>query len=227
MTKEELYDKIGYYINRYHRGRFSKERLLGDFQHDLFLKLHTRLDSMTDGLIKRAAYYHPLDRRGSVYNRRTDGMRREVVMPEYYDPAGEVTVYEEVPYEDSGLYFVVFINGESRRFKSVEDISEFTGVGRTAIYNAINRGLVGRYTNRKLSHIKSIEKMLTNPFNGSKTIIKKSITEAQWEKRTDHEDFELEDYNEFYKIYLHKESKESWLIKLKEQKFNPYLQNES
>ena len=36
-----------------------------------------------------------------------------------------------------------------------------------------------------------------NPFNGNKLAVKKTITESQWDKRIDHEDFELDDFNEY------------------------------
>lgn len=72
------------------------------------------------------------------------------------------------------------------------------------------------YYNKKI-------KMINNPLNGNKVQIKKSIGLYQWEKRTDHEDYVLEDYNEFYRLYQHKESKEGLLVKLPAEKRNAYI----
>jgi DNA-directed RNA polymerase specialized sigma24 family protein len=68
-----------------------------------------------------------------------------------------------------------------------------------------------------------LQKMISNPIRTSTLKIVTKISEGTWEKRTDHDDFELDDYNEFYQIYKHKESGEGWLVKLKEEKINPYI----
>lgn len=63
---------------------------------------------------------------------------------------------------------------------------------------------------------KKIESMsYPNPFNGSRTIVKKRLSEAAWEKRIDHNEFELEAENEWDVLYVHKESKEGWVVKIK------------
>jgi predicted transcriptional regulator len=81
----------------------------------------------------------------------------------------------------------------------------------------ISKQLVNQYNNK-------IEAMAwINPFNGSKLEVKKTITLSQWEKRMDHEDYEVHDENEYYKLMEHKESKEGLLIRLPEHKVNPYL----
>lgn len=62
-----------------------------------------------------------------------------------------------------------------------------------------------------------------NPFNGSKLEVKKTVTESQWDRRADKDDFEEEDVNEYYHLMKHKESKEGFLIRLKISERNPYI----
>ena len=80
-------------------------------------------------------------------------------------------------------------------------------------------------TKTAVAHYTKNLEMIANPFNAHKLIIKKSITEAQWLKRIDQEDFQEEDYNEFYKLYSHKESGEGLLVKLPVEKENPYIRS--
>jgi hypothetical protein len=71
----------------------------------------------------------------------------------------------------------------------------------------VSKQLVGQY-------VKKIEEMAnyTNPFNGSRTVIKNRVSQSAWNGRKDHSDFELEDENEYLKLYVHKESHEGWLV---------------
>lgn len=70
--------------------------------------------------------------------------------------------------------------------------------------------------NNEVIKIKSVaNKMINNPFNGSRTNVKKRITESEWNKRTDKDEFELEAENEWNILYIHKQSKEGWLVKIK------------
>lgn len=64
------------------------------------------------------------------------------------------------------------------------------------------------------SYSKKIEDMAeyNNPFAGSRVVVKKRISETLWEKRTDKEEFELEDENEMIRLYVHKESGEGWIV---------------
>jgi len=62
-----------------------------------------------------------------------------------------------------------------------------------------------------------------NPFNGSRTHVTWVISEKHYEEKIDHNDYDLEDYNEYYKLYVHKESKEGLLVKLPTLKHNPYI----
>jgi len=78
----------------------------------------------------------------------------------------------------------------------------------------IDKSRVARFT-KKLQ-------MLNNPFNGSKVKITKHMSLSNWEKHGD-EDYELEDYNEFYYLYKHKESGEGLLVKVPARRTNPYI----
>lgn len=70
--------------------------------------------------------------------------------------------------------------------------------------------------NNEVIKIKNIaNKMINNPFNGSRTNVKKRIMESEWNKRTDKDEFELEAENEWNVLYIHKQSKEGWLVKIK------------
>lgn len=86
----------------------------------------------------------------------------------------------------------------------------------------ISKQLVGQY-------IKKIRDMgLNNPFHGDKTIIKKSIAQNTWEeKETNEKDkYDLHDCNEYYELYVEKESGDGLLVKLKQEKINRYLQSQ-
>lgn len=78
----------------------------------------------------------------------------------------------------------------------------------------ISNGLVTKYT-KKMT--------LINPFNGSKLKISRTITKDIWDKKTDKEDYEVEDFNEYMELYRHKESKQGLLVRLPAQKTNPYI----
>ena len=81
----------------------------------------------------------------------------------------------------------------------------------------ISKQLVNQY-------VKKIEEMAVynNPFNGSKIVCKKRVSETLWDKRKDHGDFEFEDENEMIKLFVHKESKEGWLVVVKNPKGSEY-----
>ncbi len=81
----------------------------------------------------------------------------------------------------------------------------------------ISKQLVNQY-------VKKIEEMAVynNPFNGSRIICKKRVSETVWDKRKDHDEFEFEDENEMVKLFVHKESKEGWLVVVKNPKGSEY-----
>lgn len=84
-----------------------------------------------------------------------------------------------------------------------------------------------------LYYRKQIQGMaLHNPFNGSKTKITRTITRATWNmvvtrrisgkkkkvSKYDHSEYEQEDYNEYYELWVNKESGDGLLVKLPEPK---------
>lgn len=75
--------------------------------------------------------------------------------------------------------------------------------------------LYKRYIRQSLSHMS-----LVNPFNGDKTIIKKSISERTWKEKTKEEkkEYSLHDFNEHYNLYVNNETGDGLLVKLKEEK---------
>ena len=54
---------------------------------------------------------------------------------------------------------------------------------------------------------------LLNPFNGSTIKVSRIILSDTWEGKKDKDDYELEDENEYYKLYKHKESNSGLLVK--------------
>lgn len=82
--------------------------------------------------------------------------------------------------------------------------------------------------NYKKEIIKSIKYMaLHNPFRGSRTQVKKSISQDTWDAKPKQEkqEWKMEDANEYYKLYVNSDG-EGLLIKLRQPKINPYLQNQ-
>jgi len=88
-----------------------------------------------------------------------------------------------------------------------QDIEKEIGVSKQQVFFYVN---------------KIRELMYINPFSGSKTPIKKKISQQAWARRKDHEDFEYEDEKEDVKLYVHKESGEGWLVALDEVKSSEF-----
>lgn len=80
---------------------------------------------------------------------------------------------------------------------------------------SISPTLITYYLKRLMSYI-------NNPFTDKKEK-GRSISAHQWDKLSDKEDYLLEEENEFYVLYRHKESGEGLLVKLPAQKMNPYI----
>lgn len=81
-------------------------------------------------------------------------------------------------------------------------------------------------TNKQQVHYyteKIRELMSINPFRGSTIEVNKVITENAWEKRTDQQEWEEDDSNEFYRVVVHSETKEGLLIRLRTPERNPYI----
>ncbi len=125
---------------------------------------------------------------------------------------------EPVPRTNGRAIAVEYKNGSRAFFESIRGFCRDTGCHETSVIG----WLKGRVPSRKFTHISKIEYMTTNPFAGNKLKVTKVITQNQWDKRADHDDFEEDDYNEFYRLMKHK-SGEGWLIRLPEQATNPYI----
>lgn len=85
----------------------------------------------------------------------------------------------------------------------------------------ISEQLVSYYKKQIQSCLKMAD--LRNPFNGSKLKVTRRVSLKTWQEKIDHSDYDLEDENEYYAIYKHKESEEGLLIRLPDQKVNPYI----
>lgn len=92
---------------------------------------------------------------------------------------------------------------------TIPQMAEEVGVSTATII------LYKRHIRQSLSHMS-----LVNPFNGDKTIIKKSISERTWKDKTKEEkqEYSLHDFNEHYNLYVSKETGDGLLVKLKEEK---------
>lgn len=69
----------------------------------------------------------------------------------------------------------------------------------------VNKSTVNHYT-KKMS--------LVNPFNGNKLKITRTINKDTWDKKSDKEDYERDDYNEYFELWKHKESGQGILVRL-------------
>ncbi len=126
---------------------------------------------------------------------------------------------------------VRYLNGKSRVYSSIISFIDDVGCSEFSAYKWLRDGKpVSRATTwhsgknkDKYGHIKSIEyKMIKNPFNGSKTAVKKQLSEKSWKSRKDKSDFEMEDENEYCKLFIHKESGEGWIVKIRVPKGSEY-----
>ncbi len=220
MSEIELYHKIGHYVNKYHSRRFRSEQVLKDFQHDIFLNLREK--DPGDPLIARATYLFPWKSKYFKINK--DGAKREIVILNddggYIEFEGGVYPSEEtesLPTEKKEFKFTLF-DDTNLYFDSIIQAAQYFGVCRSSLY----RFTEGRtkFTNRKLSHIKSImrEYLNHNPFSGSKLVVTKVIKRETYEKTKDkYEGFTYDtdkgaDYNEWYMLLVN-ESGQALLIK--------------
>jgi hypothetical protein len=134
----------------------------------------------------------------------------------------------EYSWSHSRPVMVEFTNGDEKIYPSVRRTQEALGCGPNAINTWLkkseNNEPISKYFNKKSGHIKAVRYMtLNNPFSGNKLPIKKVITETQWESREDREDFKLDDHNEYYKLWVHNESNEGLLVRLKQPKEAFYI----
>jgi hypothetical protein len=115
------------------------------------------------------------------------------------------------------------------RHLSVYELLKF-GCTPTEIGQELNIFGVKKYIDNIKEAIHSMG--YSNPFNGSHTKVTKAISQNTWQtskkgsvNRYDKSEYELEDYNEFYELYVHRESGEGLLVKLPDQDINPYIKN--
>ena len=184
--------------------------LYRDLVHDTYVSFQNRgrdLFSEPLPLIFRAIKYTFWDYLKHKYG---TGDVRYVLEP-YQEQITEITPFEElvaVELEEKiedGLQTITprdkpqilkqIVHLKCRGFLNTE-IAEHLGV---------SKHLIGYY-------LKQLMSFINNPFNGSKTKITKKLSEKAWEKRKDHDEFELEVDSEYSKLFVHSESKEGWLV---------------
>jgi hypothetical protein len=160
-------------------------------------------------VIKKAFYrwnYH--ERRGEKYQYfPTDVLRGA------FDAADEMvgaTILQEAFEKKIALQAKHIVNNRVYETPLVE-VFRLKALGHTQTEIAKDMGLSKQLINQ---YVKKIEEMIdiNNPFNGSKVKIRKKISEPSWDNRKDKEDFELYDENEYLRLFIHKESKEGWLV---------------
>lgn len=182
---------------------------------DLFEVQVKDFDSYLYTVIKKAFYrWYYKERRGEKYLYfSTDTLQSAMDSPE------EITFAHD-------LYAILLdrvkgmeSNNNNTKTGRLDEIFRLRSFGYTQQEVAEELGLskqVINYYNNKI-------KMLNNPINGSKLKITKQISLSTWQRKTDREDYELDDHNEFYQVYQHKESKEGLLVRLPAAKTNPYI----
>lgn len=246
MVKSELvqlYDYIKYCLYAHQAQYLKKLGTLIDMQHDIFLYLVEKkgIVNFNSGS-KRFAYilaqYHPTYLRRYKYSRRIEdvlvdedgetidyGISNEMSGDVLHDLnlIGNIEVKKGRP----GKKIVVeYEYGENEYYDSIQGFATKIGCAEQTVHKWIKNGFSWSKdwskSNGKFKglHIKSIKYMAiySNPFNGSKTVVKKKLSEVAWEKRDDKEEFELEDENEMVKLFVHKESGEGWMVKTKDPK---------
>ena len=127
-----------------------------------------------------------------------------------------------------------FVKGKIRRFLEVEVLhlgNHWTLEERYKLFIDIFEMMRFNYTNREIAeqlnitdqqvgtYRKQIVKAITfvgftNPFNGSALKVARILTLPQWKRRLDGKKFEMEDSNESFELYKHKETGEGFLVKL-------------
>lgn len=175
MSENDLYLEIGKWINIFHRRDWYYTGLLRDFHHDLWLIMREK-SNINTSYIKQRCFYYPLSAlRYKYYNRARDFSQREVVLLDeqgaYVEFAGEIDAPFEfetkqtkskrvLKYKERKTIkpvCVTYITGVKENFPSVPALAEAIGVHKHSIYNRIGKPLAGRFTKRKMSHVKLIE----------------------------------------------------------------------
>jgi hypothetical protein len=172
MNDLELYKNIRQMVRYYHWEAFTKLQLLNDFTHDVWI-MAKATPNIPGSHVRMLCKYRPLTLMKSHYGARMRSYSERVLL----DEDGEVmldfpsfdTDYElpvQVVEEKKRKYsngrksrpvIVTYLQGHSQRFESIGELSRQLNITRTFIYRIIGKTNTGRYTARKLSHIKSIE----------------------------------------------------------------------
>lgn len=93
-----------------------------------------------------------------------------------------------------------------------------------AIELGMSEQLVGYYKNQIINHLEiHMANAWRNPFAGSKLQVTRRVSKKTWEEKVDHSEYEYDDANEYYELFRHIESGEGLLVRLPEQKTNPYI----
>lgn len=100
-----------------------------------------------------------------------------------------------------------------------QEIADKLGFSKFQVEWAIKR------IKKNIKKLQGMSVNMGNPFAGSRVKVTKQISLKVWEgKKYDHNDYEEEDYNEFYKLMIHKESGEGLLVRLPECDGNEYIE---
>lgn len=247
----ELYRYIKYCLYANWGSMTIKDNQLGttrDMQHDIFLymvekKKITELNSGSKRMAFLLSKYYPGFLGRYKYSRKSEkvllDMEGNQIEPgvSYFIP-GDIqhdlniiaSNNKVIPIIDSGKQILVhYITGEKIVYNSIAEFCNEEGCHYSSVSKWIKNGMpegwgaAGGRAEYKYRHIKKIEYMAyTNPFHGSKTIVKKRISQASWNKRKDHDDFEFEIDNEQLQLWVHKEAGEGWLVVVSEPKGSEY-----
>ena len=192
--------------------------MFGDLVHDAYISEHKKgrdLFKHPLGLMFRVIKFTYYDHLKNVYGQ---------TIPRYFEEFDEskFKASESLPEEpqwsvsDEMRELCELLESSEEETKTIISLkAKGYSYSEIAVMMCMSKPLVILYLKKSMSTI-------TNPFTG-KQEKGRSISLHQYEKLTDKEDYEYNDENEFYKIYLHKESLETLLVKLPVAKTNPYL----
>jgi hypothetical protein len=168
MSDIELYSEIGRWVHTFHCRNFFYSRLLKDFQHDCFLKLHGK--EVNREYVKIVCKYHPWELMKNRYARRMKSFREFVPLDNEGNPWTDFADFSMMPdfefqkeipktkrHKDARRVKVLYRNGETEDFDSVSELGKKLELKdfRT-LYRHVGKPLSERFTKRKMSHIKLI-----------------------------------------------------------------------
>jgi hypothetical protein len=168
MTDIELYKEIGGWIYTFHNRDFFYSRLLKDFQHDCFLKLHGK--EVNREYVKITCKYYPWQAMKNLYGKRMKSHSEFVLVDAEGEPIDEFADWSNVPvfefeakkavkknHKDARKVKVLYRNGEEEVFDSLTILGKVLGLKQfRVLYRYVGKPLSERFTKRKMSHIKLI-----------------------------------------------------------------------